>query len=53
MTDWKESLSGSEKPKSEASKVCGGVLEDGDGVVSARGSVVYGSDVEGDGVGGP
>ena len=22
MTDWKESLSGSEKPKSEASKVC-------------------------------
>ena len=22
VTDWKESLSGSEKPKSEASKVC-------------------------------
>ena len=26
--------------------------EEGDGFVSARGSVVYGSDVEGDGVGG-
>ena len=51
MTDWKESLSGSEKPKSEASKVCEAssrmVM-----VLSVPAGASFAGDVEGDGVGG-